>query len=463
MGGAMTRRRRAHCDQVKATGGALLLPSHCSMQRARIFSNSEPEWFDDFYGQRVMVAERVEQTSRINKIVLAFSGGMDTSVILRWLQEEYQTDIITFTADIGQGAEVDPVRSKAQLLGATQIYVEDLRDEFVRDYVFPMFRANTLYEGTYLLGTAIARPIIAKRLVEIARAEGADAIAHGATGKGNDQIRFELGAYALNPEIRVIAPWRDWQFTSRNDLLEYAQSRQIPITKSSTGAPPFSMDGNLLHFSYEGGILEDPEKIYDASMFQMSCDPSQAPDQPLDIVIAFERGDPVAIGGEALGPKELLGRLNQCGGAHGIGQIDIVENRVVGMKSRGVYETPGGTILLHARRAMEGVTLDRGSAHLKDGLMPRYAELIYDGLWFSPEREMLQAAIDHSQRYVAGEVSVRLYRGGVRTLWRRSPYSLYDESTVSFDQVGDYDQKDASGFIRLQALRLRILARRNQR
>ena len=394
------------------------------------------------------------------KVVLAYSGGLDTSVILRWLQDTYACEIVTFTADLGQGEELEPARAKAQLLGVREIYVEDLRDEFVRDYVFPMFRANTLYEGTYLLGTSIARPLIAKRLVEIARETGADAVAHGATGKGNDQVRFELNAYALEPGIRVVAPWREWDLDSRERLIAYAERHQIPIPRGKLGEPPYSTDANLLHISYEGLALEDPWVEPDEGMFTRSVAPERAPDHPAYVDIDFARGDPVAVDGDRLGPAALLERLNAIAGAHGVGRVDLVENRFVGMKSRGVYETPGGTLLLHAHRAIESLTLDRGAAHLKDELMPRYAELIYNGFWFAPEREMLQALIDASQARVDGTVRLKLFKGGVQVVGRRSANSLYDPGLATFESDVVYDQKDAQGFIKLNALRLRTLARR---
>jgi len=394
------------------------------------------------------------------KVVLAYSGGLDTSVILRWLQDTYGCEVVTFTADLGQGEELEPARDKAQLLGVREIYVEDLRDEFVRDFVFPMFRANTVYEGTYLLGTSIARPLIAKRLVEIAHETGADAIAHGATGKGNDQVRFELNAYALDPGIRVIAPWREWDLESRERLIAYAESHQIPIPRGKRGEPPYSTDANLLHISYEGLALEDPWVEPDEGMFTRSVAPERAPDRPAYVEIDFDRGDPVAVDGDRLGPAALLERLNRLAGDHGVGRIDLVENRFVGMKSRGVYETPGGTLLLHAHRAIESLTLDRGAAHLKDELMPRYAELIYNGFWFAPEREMLQALIDASQARVDGTVRLKLFKGGVQVVGRRSANSLYDPQLATFEADAVYDQKDAQGFIKLNALRLRTLARR---
>jgi argininosuccinate synthase len=398
----------------------------------------------------------------VNKVVLAYSGGLDTSVILRWLQETYDCEVVTFTADLGQGEELEPARSKAETLGVREIYIEDLRDEFVRDYVFPMFRANALYEGAYLLGTAIARPLIAKRLVEIAHETGADAVAHGATGKGNDQVRFELAAYALDPGIRVIAPWREWDLESRARLIDYAEAHQIPIAKDKRGEAPFSVDANLLHTSSEGKALEDPWVEAEAYVYARTAAPEAAPDTPAYVEIEFERGDPVVVDGEALGPAALLTRLNELGGTHGVGRLDLVENRFVGMKSRGIYETPGGTVLLAAHRAIESITLDRGAAHLKDELMPRYAELIYNGFWFAPEREMLQALIDHSQEPVNGTARVKLYKGGVHVVGRRSPQSLYSLEHVTFEEDSVYDQQDAAGFIRLQALRLKLLKQRGK-
>ena len=398
------------------------------------------------------------------KVVLAYSGGLDTSIILRWLMERYGCEVVTFTADLGQGEELGPARRKAEDMGASAIYIEDLREEFVRDFVFPMFRANALYEGQYLLGTSIARPLISKRLVEIAEAEGADAVAHGATGKGNDQVRFELAAYALNPEIKVIAPWREWDLTSRTKLIDFAEKHQIPIAKDKRGEAPFSVDANLLHTSSEGKVLEDPAEEAPAYVYQRTRNPEDAPDDAQYLEIGFERGDAVSIDGEALSPAALLTRLNEVGGEHGVGRLDLVEGRFVGMKSRGIYETPGGTILLEAHRGIESITLDRGAAHLKDELMPRYAELIYNGFWFSPEREMLQAAIDHSQAHVTGTVRVKLYKGSVRTVGRWSDASLYSEAHVTFeDDAGAYDQKDAAGFIQLNALRLKLLAARARR
>ena len=393
----------------------------------------------------------------VKKVVLAYSGGLDTSVILRWLQDRYNADVVTFTADIGQGEEVEPARAKAELLGIKEIFVEDLREEFVRDYVFPMFRANPLYEGMYLLGTSIARPLIAKRQIEIARAVGADAVAHGATGKGNDQVRFELAYYALQPDIHVIAPWREWDLSSRTKLIEYAEQNQIPIPRDKRGEAPFSVDANLLHISAEGKVLEDPWVAPEEYIFSRSVSPEDAPDQPTEIEIEFEAGDPVAIDGVKMTPAQLLTRLNELGGANGIGRLDLVENRFVGMKSRGVYETPGGTILLTARRAMESITLDRGAAHQKDELMPRYAELVYNGFWFAPEREMLQAAIDSCRDAVRGVVRVKLYKGNVIVTGRKSPNSLYNADLVTFEEGAvDYDHADAHGFIRLNALRLRV-------
>ncbi len=399
--------------------------------------------------------------SEIKKVVLAYSGGLDTSIILKWLQESYDCEVVTFTADLGQGEELEPARSKAEMLGirSENIFIEDLREDFVRDYVFPMFRANAVYEGTYLLGTSIARPLIAKRQIEIAAKTGADAVAHGATGKGNDQVRFELGYYALKPDIKVISPWREWDLTSRQDLIDFAEKHQIPIAKDKRGEAPFSVDANLLHISAEGKVLEDPWEAPEEYVFSRSVSPEEAPDDPTIIDIEFEEGDAVAINGKRLSPAALLTRLNELGGANGIGRLDLVENRFVGMKSRGVYETPGGTILLHAHRAMESITLDRGAAHLKDELMPRYAELIYNGFWFAPEREMLQALIDRSQKMVTGAVKLKLYKGNVIVLGRRSPLSLYSEEHVTFEEDAVYDQRDAQGFIRLNALRLRLLNR----
>ncbi len=399
----------------------------------------------------------------VKKVVLAYSGGLDTSIILKWLQETYGCEVVTFTADLGQGEELEPARKKAEMLGIREIYIEDLREEFVRDYVFPLFRANAFYEGVYLLGTSIARPLIAKRLVEIAHETGADAIAHGATGKGNDQVRFELSAYALDPDIKVIAPWREWDFRSRSDLIAFAEKHQIPVPKDKRGEAPFSVDANLLHSSSEGKVLEDPWQEPEPYVFQRTIDPVDAPDEPVYITIDFMKGDPVAVDGQEMSPATLLAHLNRLAHDNGIGRVDLVENRFVGMKSRGIYETPGGTILLAAHRAIESLTLDREAMHLKDELMPRYATLIYNGFWFSPEREMLQALIDRSQEDVEGTVRLKLYKGNVIVVGRKSPKSLYDESLVTFeDDEGAYDQKDAEGFIRLNALRLRALARRRK-
>ncbi len=395
----------------------------------------------------------------VKKVVLAYSGGLDTSVILRWLQDEYQCEVVTFTADLGQGEEIEPARAKAEAMGIKEIYIEDLREEFIRDYVFPMFRSNAIYEGTYLLGTSIARPLIAKRQIEIAQEVGADAVSHGATGKGNDQIRFELGYYGLNPDITVIAPWREWDLNSRNKLIEYARKHQIQVPKDKEGEAPYSTDANLLHISYEGKILEDPWQEPKESMFTRSVSPEDAPDTPTIIEVDFECGDPVAIDGKKFSPARLLTRLNELAGTNGIGRIDIVENRFVGMKSRGVYETPGGTILLPAHRAIESITLDKGALHLKDELMPRYAELLYNGFWFSPEREMLQSAIDISQKNVTGTVRIKLYKGNVIILGRKSAHSLYDEDMATFEEDSVYDQQDAEGFIKLNALRLRLAAK----
>ena len=395
---------------------------------------------------------------KVNKIVLAYSGGLDTSVILKWLQETYRCEVITFTADLGQGEDIEPARKKAELLGIKQIFIEDLREEFVSDYVFPMFRANALYEGLYLLGTSIARPLIAKRQIEIAREIGADAVSHGATGKGNDQVRFELGYYALQPDIKVIAPWREWDLSSRTKLIAYAEANQIPVPKDKRGEAPFSVDANLLHISAEGKVLEDPATAAEEYVFSRTVAPEKAPDTPTEISITFKGGDPVAINNVAMSPATLLTELNRLGGENGIGRLDLVENRFVGMKSRGIYETPGGTVLLAARRAMESITLDRGAAHLKDELMPRYSELVYNGFWFSPEREMLQAAIDNCQDMVNGNVNLKLYKGSVIITGRSSPNSLYSEDLVTFEEgAADYDHHDAHGFIRLNALRLRVL------
>ncbi len=402
---------------------------------------------------------------KIHKVVLAYSGGLDTSVILKWLQETYDCEVVTFTADIGQGEELEPARQKAKLLGIQDIYIDDLREEFVRDFVFPMFRANAIYEGEYLLGTSIARPLIAKRLIEIANEVGADAISHGATGKGNDQVRFELGAYALKPEIKIIAPWREWDLNSREKLLAYAEGHGIPIEMKQGKSSPYSMDANLLHISYEGGILEDPWAEPEESMWRWTTSPEKAPDEPEVLQLTFEKGDIVAINGQAMSPAKVLETLNQIGGRHGVGRLDIVENRYVGMKSRGCYETPGGTIMLKAHRAMESLTLDREVAHLKDEIMPRYASLIYNGYWWSPERKMLQTMIDESQQTVNGTVRLKLYKGNVQVIGRRSETnSLFDPGIATFeDDEGAYNQKDAEGFIKLNALRLRIEARKGMK
>ncbi len=393
----------------------------------------------------------------IKKVVLAYSGGLDTSVILKWLKDVYGCEVVTFTADLGQGEELEPARKKAEMLGIKEIYIDDLREEFVRDYVFPMFRANAIYEGTYLLGTSIARPLIAKRQIEIANETGADAVAHGATGKGNDQVRFELGYYALKPNIKIIAPWREWDLNSRTKLIDYAEKHQIPVPKDKRGEPPFSQDANLLHISSEGKALEDPwvEPDWEHILTRVTP-PWNAPDTPEEITIDFEAGDPTHVNGEKLSPAELLTKLNELGGRNGVGAIDIVENRFVGMKSRGVYETPGGTVLYHAHRAMESLTLDKGAAHQKDELMARYAEIVYNGFWFSPEREMLQAAIDESSKKVTGSVRLKLYKGNVIVTGRKSPFSLYSEELVTFEEDSVYDMRDAEGFIKLNALRLRL-------
>jgi argininosuccinate synthase len=399
-------------------------------------------------------------------ICLAYSGGLDTSIILKWLQTTYGCEVVTFTADLGQGEELEPARRKAELLGIKpeNIYIEDLREEFVRDYVFPMFRANAVYEGVYLLGTSIARPLIAKKQIEIAERVGADAVCHGATGKGNDQVRFELGYYALKPDVTVIAPWREWDLRSREQLIAFAEQHQIPIAKDKRGESPFSVDANLLHASSEGKVLEDPAVEVPDYVYSRTLSPEEAPDQPTIITIGFERGDAVSIDGEKLSPASLLAKLNELGHANGIGRLDLVENRFVGMKSRGMYETPGGTILLPAHRAIESITLDRGAAHLKDQLMPQYAELIYNGFWFSPEREMIQALIDRSQEKVTGTVRLKLYKGGVHVIGRESPHSLYDQDLVTFEEGAvAYDHRDAAGFIKLNALRLRTLAQRRKR
>jgi len=404
------------------------------------------------------------QVKNVKKVVLAYSGGLDTSVILRWLQATYQCEVVTFTADLGQGEELEPARRKAELFGVKEIFVDDLRETFVRDFIFPMFRANTVYEGQYLLGTSIARPLIAQRQIEIAELVGADAVAHGATGKGNDQVRFEIAYYALKPDIKVIAPWREWDLTSRTRLLEFAEANQIPIARDKRGEAPFSVDANLLHSSSEGKMLEDPAEEAPEAVYQRTIRPEDAPDQSTVISVDFERGDPTAVDGVAMSPAALLARLNELGGANGIGRLDLVENRFVGMKSRGVYETPGGSILLVAHRGIESITLDREAAHLKDSLMPRYAELIYNGFWFSPERRMLQAAINESQHSVSGRVRLRLYKGNVSVVGRESPNSLYSMKVVTFeDDQGAYDQTDAQGFIKLQALRLRLGAMAGRR
>ena len=404
------------------------------------------------------------KNSKIKKVVLAYSGGLDTSVILKWLQDEYGCEVVTFTADIGQGEELEPARQKAKKMGVKSIFVEDLREEFVRDFVFPMMRANARYEGDYLLGTSIARPLISKRLIEIAHETGADAIAHGATGKGNDQVRFELSAYALEPNIKVIAPWREWDLTSRTALIAWAEQHQIPVPKDKRGESPFSTDANLLHTSSEGKVLEDPWSEVPDYVYSRTDNPEDAPDAPEYITIDFERGDGVALNGAAMSPATLLAALNDLGRKHGIGRLDLVENRFVGMKSRGMYETPGGEIYARAHRGIEQITLDRGAAHLKDELMPKYAELIYNGFWFSPEREMLQALIDKSQEFVTGDVTLKLYKGGVHLIGRTSPYSLYDQDLVTFEEGAvAYDHRDAAGFIKLNALRLRTLAQRKKK
>ena len=408
----------------------------------------------------------VPAKSPVKKVVLAYSGGLDTSIILKWLQTTYGCEVVTFTADLGQGEELEPARRKAELLGIKpeNIFIEDLREEFVRDYVFPMFRANAVYEGVYLLGTSIARPLIAKKQIEIAEKVGADAVCHGATGKGNDQVRFELGYYALKPDVTVIAPWREWDLRSREQLIAFAEQHQIPIAKDKRGESPFSVDANLLHASSEGKVLEDPAVEVPDYVYSRTLSPEEAPDQPTVITIGFERGDAVSIDGETLSPASLLAKLNELGHANGIGRLDLVENRFVGMKSRGMYETPGGTILLPAHRAIESITLDRGAAHLKDQLMPQYAELIYNGFWFSPEREMIQALIDKSQEKVTGTVRLKLYKGGVHVIGRESPHSLYDQDLVTFEEGAvAYDHRDAAGFIKLNALRLRTLAQRKKR
>ncbi len=403
-----------------------------------------------------MKGEVKPKKDSVKKVVLAYSGGLDTSVILRWLQDEYNCEVVTFTADIGQGEEVEPARAKAEMMGIKEIYVEDLREEFVRDFVFPMFRANALYEGTYLLGTSIARPLISKRQIEIAEAVGADAVSHGATGKGNDQVRFELAYYALKPDIKIIAPWREWDLSSRTKLIEYAEKHQIPIPTDKRGEAPYSADANLLHISCEGKALEDPWQEAEEYIYTRSVSPEAAPDKSTYVEIDFEQGDPVAIDGVKMSPATLLTKLNQLGGDNGIGRMDIVENRFVGMKSRGVYETPGGTILFNARRGVESLVLDRAATHLKDELMPRYAEMVYNGFWFAPEREMLQAAIDQSQKLVTGTTRMKLYKGNASVVGRKSPNSLYSEEIATFEADTVYDQSDATGFIRLNALRLRL-------
>ena len=399
----------------------------------------------------------LNENSKIKKIVLAYSGGLDTSVILKWLQDNYQCEVVTFTADIGQGEEVEPARKKAEILGVKEIYIDDLKEEFVKDFVFPMFRANALYEGIYLLGTSIARPLIAKRQIEIANLTGSDAVSHGATGKGNDQVRFELGYYSLQPNIKVISPWREWNLSSRTNLIKYAEENQIKVPKDKRGEAPFSVDANLLHISAEGKILEDPWVEPEEFIYSRTKSPFDAPNKPTEITLEFLNGDPVSLNGKDLSPAKMLHQLNILGGENGIGRIDLVENRFVGMKSRGIYETPGGTILFHMRRAIESISLDRGAAHLKDELMPKYASLIYNGFWFSPEREMLQSAIDTSQKNVSGTVRAKLYKGNVIITGRKSPFSLYSESLVTFEEgTADYNHSDAEGFIKLNALRLRV-------
>ena len=399
----------------------------------------------------------LNENSKIKKIVLAYSGGLDTSVILKWLQDNYQCEVVTFTADIGQGEEVEPARKKAELLGVKEIFIDDLKEEFVKDFVFPMFRANALYEGIYLLGTSIARPLIAKRQIEIANLTGSDAVSHGATGKGNDQVRFELGYYSLQPNIKVISPWREWNLSSRTNLIKYAEENQIKVPKDKRGEAPFSVDANLLHISAEGKILEDPWVEPEEFIYSRTKSPFEAPNKPTEIILEFLNGDPVSLNNNYLSPATMLHQLNILGGENGIGRIDLVENRFVGMKSRGVYETPGGTILFHMRRAIESITLDRGAAHLKDELMPKYASLIYNGFWFSPEREMLQSAIDKSQKNVSGTVRAKLYKGNVIITGRKSPYSLYNENLVTFEEgTAEYNHSDAEGFIKLNALRLRV-------
>jgi len=393
--------------------------------------------------------------NKVKKVVLAYSGGLDTSIILKWLQETYDTEVVTFTADLGQGEEIEPARKKAEAMGIKEIFIEDVREEFVKDYVFPMFRANTIYEGTYLLGTSIARPLIAKKLIEVANKTGADAVSHGATGKGNDQVRFELGCYALKPDVQIIAPWREWDLNSRTKLIEYAKKHNIPVEMGKENEAPYSMDANLLHISYEGNALEDPWVEYNQDMLQRTAKYNELPDVAEEIEIEFKSGDPVAVNGKILTPANLLAKLNELGGKHGIGVLDIVENRYVGIKSRGVYETPGGTILLPAHRAIESITMDREAMHLKDELMPRYAKLLYNGYWFAPEREMLQAAIDKSQENVNGTVCLKLFKGQVYVVGRKSPNTLYNADLASFEKDGGYDQRDAAGFIKINSLRLR--------
>ena len=402
-------------------------------------------------------------TNKIKKVVLAYSGGLDTSIILKWLQSTYDCEVVTFTADLGQGDEIEPARKKAEMLGVKEIYIEDLREDFVSNYIFPMFRANTLYEGQYLLGTAIARPLIAKRQIEIANETGADAVCHGATGKGNDQVRFELGYYALKPNIKVISPWRDWDLKSRTKLIEFAEENQIPIPKDKKGEAPFSIDANILHTSSEGKLIENPENEPPEYIYQRTLSIDDSNDMPTEITIGFEKGDPISINGNSMTPVKLFEKLNEVGKQNGIGRLDLIENRYVGMKSRGIYETPGGTILLKAHRAIEELTLDSGSMHLKDELMPKYASLIYNGLWFSPEREMLQKAIDQSQVYVTGEISLKLHKGNIIVMNRKSDYSLYNADLVSFEDTDtDYDQNDAGGFIKINSLRLKLLSNRKK-
>ena len=402
-------------------------------------------------------------TNKIKKVVLAYSGGLDTSIILKWLQTTYDCEVVTFTADLGQGDEIEPARKKAEMLGVKEIYIEDLREDFVSNYIFPMFRANTLYEGQYLLGTAIARPLIAKRQIEIANETGADAVCHGATGKGNDQVRFELGYYALKPNIKVISPWRDWDLKSRTKLIEFAEENQIPIPKDKKGEAPFSIDANILHTSSEGKLIENPENVPPEYIYQRTLSIDDSNDIPTEITVGFEKGDPISINGASMNPVRIFEKLNEVGKQNGIGRLDLIENRYVGMKSRGIYETPGGTILLKAHRAIEELTLDSGSMHLKDELMPKYASLIYNGLWFSPEREMLQRAIDQSQVYVTGEISLKLHKGNMIVMNRKSDYSLYDTDLVSFEDADtDYNQNDASGFIKINSLRLKLLSNRKK-